>query len=103
MMSQFERIVKQLRVSQQKVQFLVEQLHTLTILSVGDYVTVTRILSGRTVAHSGYVQRIQDDSIFLGIADGSTVVIHYFIALHLTAPPNVHEDTAASDSEWSGL
>ena len=46
MIAQF---TSQLRVLQHKISSLTEQLHTLSLLSIGDYVEVTRVVAAGTV------------------------------------------------------
>ena len=72
MIAQF---TSQMHVLQHKLSRLTEQLHVLSLLCVGDYVEVTRVIADRTVVVCGYVRYKDADAISLEIADGSLLVI----------------------------
>ena len=85
MQAQFDSVVKQLRVLQQRVQSLTEQLHALTSLHVDDYVVVTCIESGNTVVHSGFVRQIHTDALYIEDANGTVSILTRFLDLRIVS------------------
>ena len=80
---------------------LTEQLHTLSVLSIVDYVIVTRVFSGDTIENSGYMEQICPEYLVLELSDGSMTVIDRFLSLRLCSP--TERVDCVDSSEWSDV
>ena len=103
MLSQITRVSRQLRVLQHQVQSLTDQLHTLTMLKVGDYVMVTSVLSGRSKVQTGCVVRIHADALIVQLTDGTTEIIERFVDLQIISSPDEFRYSILSGLEWSEI